>query len=132
MNANEITIWSMSVDEVKALIETNRQQQAEIEALKAKLAIVEKPKRTRKSNEEDAMLLGAICRGSRAWLGWSQAELANKMDKCVTVVARIEQGISNPQYDTVNKLMSIFESNGIKILRDDKTFTIKIQEPTKK
>ena len=35
MNANEITTWSMSVDEVKALIETNRQQQAEIEALKA-------------------------------------------------------------------------------------------------
>jgi hypothetical protein len=34
MNANEITTWSMSVDEVKTLIETNRQQQAEIEALK--------------------------------------------------------------------------------------------------
>ena len=31
MNANEITTWSMSVDEVKALIETNRQQQAEMD-----------------------------------------------------------------------------------------------------
>ena len=37
MNPNEITTWSMSVDEVKSLIETNRQQQAEIEALKALL-----------------------------------------------------------------------------------------------
>ena len=41
MNANEITTWSMSVDEVKSLIETNRQQQAEIEELKAKLQLHE-------------------------------------------------------------------------------------------
>lgn len=37
MNANEITTWSMSVDEVKSLIETNRQQQAVIEMLEAEL-----------------------------------------------------------------------------------------------
>lgn len=132
MNANELADFvevSKPDDKTHQLIATMlRQQQAEIEALKK----LTPKKRTRQRNEEDAMFLGAVCRGSRAWLGWSQRELADKMGKCLTVVARIEQGESNPQYATVNKLMSIFEDNGIKISRDDKTFTLNIQRLVEK
>jgi ribosome-binding protein aMBF1 (putative translation factor) len=86
----------------------------------------EKPKSPIK-NKDDALVLGAICRGARAWLGWSQKELAEKMNLCVTVVVRIEQGNSNPRYTTVQKLMSVFEESGIKVIQDDKTFTLKIE-----
>ena len=104
------------------------QLQAENEALKKQLAIaIAKPLKNPVQNEDDAIQLGAICRGSRAWLGWSQKELAEKMNLCTTVIARIEQGNGNPRYTTFQKLMSIFEENGIKILRDDKMFTLKIQ-----
>jgi ribosome-binding protein aMBF1 (putative translation factor) len=104
------------------------QLQAENEALKKQLATaIAKPSKNPVQNEDDAIQLGAICRGSRAWLGWSQKELAEKMNLCTTVIARIEQGNGNPRYTTFQKLMSIFEENGIKILRDDKMFTLKIQ-----
>jgi ribosome-binding protein aMBF1 (putative translation factor) len=91
----------------------------------------EKPKRPIQS-KDDALVLGAICRGSRAWLGWSQKELAEKMNLCRTVIALIEKGNGNPRYTTVQKLMSVFEENGIKVIQDDKTFTLKIREVTKK
>lgn len=86
----------------------------------------EKPKSPIK-NKDDALVLGAICRGARGWLGWSQKQLAEKMNLCVTVIARIEQGSGNPRYTTVQKLMSVFEENGIKVIQDDKTFTLKIE-----
>ena len=86
---------------------------------------IEKSKRPIQ-NKDDAIILGSICRGSRAWLGWSQKKLAEKMNLCTTVIARIEQGEGNPRYTTYQKLMSVFEENGIKIIKDDKTFTLKI------
>ncbi len=86
----------------------------------------EKPKSPIK-NKDDALVLGAICRGARGWLGWSQKELAKKINLCTTVIAKIEQGSGNPRYTTFQKLMSVFEENGIKIIQDDKTFTLKIQ-----
>lgn len=91
---------------------------------------IEKPKHPIQ-NKDDAIILGAICRGSRAWLGWSQKKLAEKMNLCVTVIARIEQGNGNPRYSTVQKLMSVFEENGIKVIQDDKTFTLKIEAQKK-
>ena len=112
-------------------LETIRQLQDEVEALKKQLAIAQPPKSPIK-NEYDAVQLGAICRGSRAWLGWSQKELAEKMNLCTTVIARIEQGNGNPRYITYQKLMSVFEDNGIEVLIEDKMFTLKIQGLTKK
>ena len=85
----------------------------------------EKPKRPIQ-NKDDAIILGSVCRGSRAWLNWSQDELANKIGKCRTVIAKIEQGEGNPRYTTYQKLMSVFEENGIKITQNDKTLTLKI------
>ena len=124
---NKITKEMM--EDLKSVV---RQQQAEIEALKAKLAVAPKPKRTRKANEEEAILLGAICRGSRAWLGWSQKELADKIGKSLSVIIKIEQGKGNPQIDTYTKLMSAFENNGVKISQTDKILTFNMQGITKK
>lgn len=61
----------------------------------------------------------ALCRGCRAILGWSQAELAEKTKMAVTSIARIEQGAINPRRDTVLGLFRAFQDAGIVISQDD-------------
>lgn len=61
----------------------------------------------------------ALCRGCRAILGWSQAELAEKTKMAVTSIARIEQGAINPRHDTVLGLFRAFQDAGIVITQDN-------------
>jgi ribosome-binding protein aMBF1 (putative translation factor) len=127
MNTNEQSLAEEITEGFKAL-ETIRKLQDEVEALKKLIP----RKRTRQRNEEDAMFLGAVCRGSRAWLGWTQKKLAGKIGKGLSVIIKIEQNRGNPQLDTYNKLMSTFEENGVKILKHDKTITLKMQRLAEK
>jgi len=61
----------------------------------------------------------ALCRGCRAILGWSQAELAEKTEMAITSIARIEQGAINPRHDTVLTLLRTFQNAGIVINQDN-------------
>ena len=52
-------------------------------------------------------------RAARAWLGWSQDELALKSGVSKHSIARYERGLSVPYDDTLAKLKNTLEAAGI-------------------
>jgi transcriptional regulator with XRE-family HTH domain len=60
-------------------------------------------------------------RAARAWLGWSQDELALKSGVSKHSIARYEQGRSIAYDDTLAKLKSALEAAGIRFHFDGAT-----------
>ncbi|MBR0910631.1 helix-turn-helix domain-containing protein [Bradyrhizobium japonicum] len=60
----------------------------------------------------------AQLRAARAWLNWSQAELAKAASVAKTVVNRYEQGHSVPHADSIKKVQGILEAAGIRFAFD--------------
>lgn len=57
-------------------------------------------------------------RAARAFLGWSQKELADHADLSQTGIARIENGLHQPTLTTMTKIMTAFEDAGIEFTQD--------------
>ncbi|WP_128970958.1 helix-turn-helix domain-containing protein [Bradyrhizobium tropiciagri] len=56
----------------------------------------------------------AQLRAARAWLNWSQAELAKAAGVAKTVVNRYEQGYSVPHAESLRKVQGALEAAGIR------------------
>lgn len=68
--------------------------------------------------------LAAITRGGRAILGWTQSELADKIDVWTASIARIELGNVNPRHETVQKILNAFQNAGVVVNQNLQTNTI--------
>ena len=49
-------------------------------------------------------------RAGRAWLGWSQEDLAQAAGLSQTGIARIETGVNTPQSGTMEKIKAALEA----------------------
>jgi transcriptional regulator with XRE-family HTH domain len=68
-----------------------------------------------------AMLSAGQIRAARAWLGWTQAQLAEAADVDVQTIKFIEQGRSkDPRGSTLDKLERAFEAAGLEFIDPDK------------
>lgn len=59
------------------------------------------------------------CRSARAWLGWSQQELAKRADVSLSTVHEYEIGRRTPTPNNASALQRAIESGGIRLLFDD-------------
>jgi transcriptional regulator with XRE-family HTH domain len=55
---------------------------------------------------------------ARILAGLSQAALAKKADVAVSVVARFEQGKTQPRLDTLRAILGVLESYGVELLAE--------------
>lgn len=53
-------------------------------------------------------LFGSQVRFHRQKLGWTQAELADRIDLSQDMVGRIERGSAGPSFDTIERLVEVF------------------------
>jgi len=60
----------------------------------------------------------AQLRAARAWLNWTQAELAKTASVAKTVVNRYEQGHSVPHAESIKKMQGALETAGIRFQFD--------------
>jgi ribosome-binding protein aMBF1 (putative translation factor) len=60
------------------------------------------------------------CRAARAWLGWSQQELANRAHVGLSTVKDFERGDRKPMVNNLEAMRRAIEGAGIKLVfRDD-------------
>jgi ribosome-binding protein aMBF1 (putative translation factor) len=65
-----------------------------------------------------ATISPAQLRAARAWLNWSQAELAKAASVAKAVVNRYEQGYSVPHAESMKKAQKALEAAGIRFVFD--------------
>lgn len=58
------------------------------------------------------------CRAARAWLGWSQQDLAKRANVGLSTVKDYENGLRKPIANNLNALQSALESGGISLTFD--------------
>lgn len=66
----------------------------------------------------DPTISPAQLRAARAWLNWTQAELAKVASVAKTVVNRYEQGHSVPHAESLSKVQETLEAAGIRFMFD--------------
>ena len=62
----------------------------------------------------------AQCRAARAWLDWSQRDLAKKASVGLSTVKDFENGNRKPIANNLNAIRAALEKGGIKLLFDPK------------
>jgi DNA-binding transcriptional regulator YiaG len=62
----------------------------------------------------------AQCRAARAWLDWSQQDLAKKASVGLSTVKDFENGHRKPIANNLNAIRTALEKGGIKLLFDPK------------
>jgi len=58
------------------------------------------------------------CRAARAWLGWSQLELARLANVSLRTIAAFERGEQNPRSNNLIAIRRAIEAGGIRLLFD--------------
>ena len=61
------------------------------------------------------LLDGGICTAARVLAGLSQAELAAQAGVAVSVLARFEQGLSQPRLGTIRAVLAVLAAHGIEL-----------------
>ncbi len=56
------------------------------------------------------------CRAARAWLGWSQQDLANRSNVGLSTVKDFENGSRKPIANNLNALKQALEVGGIRLI----------------
>ena len=56
----------------------------------------------------DAFDFGLILKGLRKEKGWTQEELANKINKESSIISRYEKNLQSPTFDTVRAFSALF------------------------
>ncbi len=64
------------------------------------------------------MISGKQCRAARAWLGWSQDDLAERADVARRTIAAFEKEKSVPYDRTLRDIQKALEDAGIEFLMD--------------
>jgi transcriptional regulator with XRE-family HTH domain len=64
------------------------------------------------------MIVSAQCRAARAWLDWSQSDLAEQSNVSRRAIAEFERGSSVPHDRTLRDLLETFRENGIEMQFD--------------
>ena len=67
-----------------------------------------------------AMVSPEQCRAARAWLGWSQEELAKRARIGLSTLKDFEGGKRVPMRNNLEALRSVLEGAGIGLLSDEK------------
>lgn len=62
-----------------------------------------------KDKSKLAVLVGANITAYRKLRGWSQADLAEKLEITAVSLSRIERGLAAPRFQTIERLCQIFE-----------------------
>lgn len=62
-------------------------------------------------------------RAARAWLGWTQDDLAEHSGVSKVTVRNIERGVTDPRVTTMGALQKAFEDAGIEFLENGVTYT---------
>lgn len=62
----------------------------------------------------------AQCRAARAWLDWSQQDLAKKANVGLSTVKDFENGNRKPIANNLNAIRAALENGGVKLLFDPK------------
>lgn len=71
------------------------------------------------SNKEEKTITSKQCKAARAFLGWSQQELADKVRVVQKTITDFERGITTPQRRISEDIKTIFQEAGIKFENDD-------------
>ncbi len=68
------------------------------------------------------------CRAARAFLDWSQEELAKRIRVAKSTIVDFEKGKTTPQRRTIEDIKIVFEAAGVEFEDTDKTFGIRIKK----
>ena len=71
------------------------------------------------STKDEKIITSKQCKSARAYLGWSQQELADKVRVVQKTITDFERGITTPQRRIAEDIKTIFEEAGIKFENDD-------------
>ena len=61
----------------------------------------------------DDLIFAAQVRAARGLLAWSQIDLAEKTGLSRTVIARLEQGVTDARFSTINQIRTTFADAGV-------------------
>lgn len=64
------------------------------------------------------MMTPAQCRAARAWLNWSQDDLADRARVSQSTVRDFERGRRTPIANNLDALVRVFEANGVVLTTD--------------
>ena len=71
------------------------------------------------SKKEEKTITSKQCKSARAYLGWSQQELADKVRVVQKTITDFERGVTTPQRRIAEDIKTIFQEAGIKFENDD-------------
>lgn len=84
---------------------------------------------SRQFAEAEWLLLARKVRGARAVLGWTQAELGNRIGVTQAAIHRIEQGRGDLKHSTFTALQRLFTAEGVTFETTDRGFNIVVELP---
>lgn len=77
--------------------------------------------------DKEASISPAQIRAARALLGWSQADLAQRVNIARRTLAYFESGERHPHKSTVRGIREVFEAEGIAFLTTDRIMGVTIR-----
>ena len=71
------------------------------------------------STKEEKIITPKQCKSARAYLSWSQQDLADKVRVVQKTITDFERGVTTPQRRIAEDIQTIFQEAGIKFENDD-------------
>ena len=71
------------------------------------------------------------CRAARAWLSWSQQDLAKRAQVGLSTVKDFENGSRKPIANNLLAIQKAFEAEGVSLLFDAQDRPVGIERPTR-
>jgi len=71
------------------------------------------------SNKIENTITPKQCKAARAFLGWSQQQLADKVRVVQKTITDFERGITNPQRRIAEDIRTILQEAGVQFENDD-------------
>ncbi len=71
------------------------------------------------STKDEKIITSKQCKSARAYLGWSQQDLADKVRVVQKTITDFERGVTTPQRRIAEDIKTIFQKAGIKFENDD-------------
>lgn len=68
------------------------------------------------------LLEGRICAGARILAALTQAELATRAGIALSVLARFEQGLSQPRLGTIKAILGVLAANGVELIGETERY----------
>ena len=70
------------------------------------------------STKDEKIITSKQCKSARAYLGWSQQDLADKVRVVQKTITDFERGVTTPQRRIAEDIKTIFQEAGIKFEND--------------